>query len=135
MRAAIVPKGYKNKSIEKGMEVKKMKRALLIAVLVAVSVALVSTVFAAEKKAPKAMTFKGVVASMDAAGKMLVVKGEKGEKTFNVATAQWGEFKSMDEVKAGDKVIVKYMEKEGKMVATMVGKAAAKAPKAPAKAK
>ncbi len=115
-----------------------MKKALLIGVLVVVSVALVSTVFAAEtkapvaaeKKAPKAMTFKGEVVSMDAATKVLVVKGAKGDMTFNVAGA-----KSTDEVKAGDKVIVKYMEKDGKMVATMVGKAPAKAAKTPAKAK
>ena len=106
-----------------------MKRALLIAVLVVVSVALVSTVFAAEKKVlPKALMFKGAVASVDAATKMLVVKGEKGDMSFNVAGAKWGGYKAMDEVKAGDKVVVKYVEKEGKMMATMVGKAPAKAP-------
>ena len=111
-----------------------MKRALLIAVLVVVSVALVSTVFAAEKKAPKAMTFKGAVVSMDAKTNMLVVKGEKGDMSFDVAGAKSADYKAMDEVKAGDKVVVKYMEKEGKMMATMVGKAPTKAPKAPAKA-
>jgi hypothetical protein len=36
----------------------------------------------------------------------------------------------MDEVKAGDKVVVKYVEKEGKMMATTVGKAPAKTAKA-----
>jgi len=126
---------FKNKLVGKGMGVKKMKRALLIAVLVVVSVALVSTVFAAEKKAPKAMTFNGAVVSMDAKTNMLVVKGEKKDMSFNVAGAKWADYKAMDEVKAGDKVVVKYMEKEGKMMATMVGKAPAKAAKAPAKSK
>jgi hypothetical protein len=108
-----------------------MKRALLIAVLVVVSVALVSTVFAADKKAPKAMTFKGAVVSMDAKTNMLVVKGEKKDMSFNVAGAKWTDYKAMEEVKAGDKVVVKYTEKEGKMMATTVGKAPVKAPKAP----
>jgi microtubule-associated protein 1 len=110
-----------------------MKKALLIAVLVVVSVALVSTVFAAEAKAPKAMTFKGTVTGMDAAKNMLTVKGEKKDMSFNVAGAKWADYKAMDEVKAGDKVVVKYVEKEGKMMATTVGKAPVKAAKAPAK--
>jgi hypothetical protein len=110
-----------------------MKKALLIAVLVVVSVALVSTVFAAEAKAPKALTFKGTVTGMDAAKNMLTVKGEKKDMSFNVAGAKWADYKAMDEVKAGDKVVVKYVEKEGKMMATTVGKAPVKAPKAPAK--
>ena len=105
----------------------------MIAVLVVVSVALVSTVFAAEQKAPKALTFKGAVVSMDAKTNMLVVKGEKKDMSFNVAGAKWDGYKAMDEVKAGDKVVVKYVEKEGKMMATTVGKAPVKkAPKAPA---
>jgi microtubule-associated protein 1 len=110
-----------------------MKRALLIAVLVVVSVALVSTVFAAEQKAPKAMTFKGAVVSVDAKTNMLVVKGEKKDMSFNVTGAKWDGYKAVDELKAGDKVVVKYVEKEGKMMATTVGKAPAKTAKAPAK--
>jgi hypothetical protein len=106
-----------------------MKRALMIAILVVVSVALVGTVFAAEKKAAKAMTFKGEVTKLEA--NMLTVKGEKGDMTFNVAGAKMGEYKAMQ----GDKVVVKYVEKDGKMMATAVSKAPAKAPKAPAKAK
>ena len=112
-----------------------MKKALLIAVLVVVSVALVGTVFAAEKKAPKAMTLRGEVVSMDAPTKMLVVKGQKGDMTFDVAGAKLAGYKAMDEVKAGDKVVVKYMQKEGKMMATMVGKAPVKAAKASKTAK
>ena len=108
-----------------------MKRALLIAVLVVVSVALVGTVFAAEKKAPKAMTFKGAVVSVDAGANMIVVKGDKKDMSFSVAGAKWEGYKAMDEVKAGDKVVVKYMEKDGKMAATMVGKAQMKEAKAP----
>jgi len=112
-----------------------MKRALLIAVLVVVSVALVSTVFAADKKAPKAMTFKGAVTEVKAKDNAIVVKGDKKDMTFIVAGAKWDGYKAMDEVKVGDKVVVKYTEKEGKMMATTVGKAPAKAAKAPATTK
>ena len=63
----------------------------------------------------KHMEFKGEVVSMDAAAKTLVAKDKKGEMTFDVATA-----KMKGEAKAGHKVTVKYMEKDGKMVASSV---------------
>jgi hypothetical protein len=102
-----------------------MKRALLIAVLVVVSVALVGTVFAAENKAPKALTFKGAVTKIE--GSMITVKGAKSDMTFNAAGAKWSGYKAMDEVKVNDKVTVSYTEKDGKMMATKVGKTSTKA--------
>ena len=58
---------------------------------------------------------------MDAAAKTIVAKGEKGDMTFDVAGV-----KKMAEFKAGDKIMVSYMEKDGKMVAKKVVKQAAK---------
>jgi hypothetical protein len=79
---------------------------------------------AAEKKeaAPKAKVqqYTGEVAKMDMAGKSIVVKGKKGDMNFDVANA-----KMKGEPKEGDKVVVKYTEKDGKMVASSVTKAAA----------
>lgn len=82
----------------------------------------------AEKKATKEKVhqYTGEVTTMDAAAKTLTIKGKKGEKTFDVTDA-----KMKAEPKAGDKVMVKYTEKDGKMTAKSVAaaKAAKKAPK------
>ena len=122
-----------------------MKKVLMLALAVLISVAFVSVTFAqapagtTEKKTTtttttpekkettttttktKAMTFKGKVTNMDTAVKMMTVNGKKGDMTFDVSTA-----KMKVEPKAGDKVKVKYMEKDGKMVASWVGTKEAK---------
>jgi Cu/Ag efflux protein CusF len=129
---------------------KVMKKVLMVAFALLISVAFVTTVFAqakpeakpapapaaapekapapekkvekAEKpKAEKAKSFKGEFVSMDAAAKTIVAKGEKGDMTFDVAGV-----KKMAEFKAGDKIMVSYMEKDGKMVAKTVVKQATK---------
>jgi hypothetical protein len=115
-------------------EVKNMKRALLVVLSLLFSVALVSAVFAQEKKAPeapksKALHYYGTVASMDSAAKLLVVKGKKGEVKFDVTDAKWKGYRAMDEVKTGEHVRVKYVEKDGKMMAELVSKAAVKTSK------
>jgi hypothetical protein len=109
-------------------EVKNMKRALWVVLSLLFSAALVTTVFAQEKKAPeaskpKALHYYGTVASMDSAAKLLVVKGKKGEIKFDVAAARWKGYKGMDEVKTGEYVSVRYVEKNGKMMAESVYKA------------
>ena len=63
----------------------------------------------------KGMMFKGEVANVDMAAKMMTVKGKKGDMTFDVSRA-----KMKGEAKAGDMVTVKYMEKDGKMMASSV---------------
>ena len=63
----------------------------------------------------KAMTFYGKVTNMDTAANMMTVKGKKGDMTFDVSSAEM-----KGDVKTGDKVTVKYMEKEGKMMASAV---------------
>jgi hypothetical protein len=120
-----------------------MKKVLMMALTVVISVAFVTVVFAQapagtpeqktttttttttpEKKVTttttettksKAMWFKGRVTSMDTAAKMMTVKGKKGDMTFDVSNA-----KMKGEAKAGDMVRVKYTEKDGKMMAHRV---------------
>ena len=110
-----------------------MKKALLIVLAVLISVVFMTTVFAQEKKvepkkdapaaaeakkeAPKAEEFKGDFVSADAKAKTLVAKDEKGEVTFNV--------NKIAKFAAGDKIVVKYTEKDGKKVASSVKKAPA----------
>jgi len=122
-----------------------MKKVLVIALAVLIGVAFVTTVFAQEKKdakpaaaaaapapapekakveakkeAPKAQEFKGEFVSADEKAKTIVAKGEKGEMTFDVA-----KIKKMAKFAAGDKIVVKYTEKDGKNVASSVKKAPA----------
>lgn len=113
----------------------------MMALLLLTSIAFVTTVFAQTKpeaktaaapekapapkkkaeKAEKAKTFKGDFVSMDAAAKTIVAKDAKGEMTFDVAGV-----KKMAELKAGEKIMVSYSEKDSKMVAKIVVKQASK---------
>jgi hypothetical protein len=128
-----------------------MKKVLMMALTVLISVAFVTAAFAqapagtpeqkttttTTTKAPdtketkttkttksKAMIFTGEVTNMDTAAKMMTVKGKKGDMTFDVSGA-----KMKGEAKSGDKVTVKYVEKEGKMMASSVTMGGAKTTK------
>jgi len=107
-----------------------MKRFLLIALAVLVCIAFVTTVFAqgptdkahtSEKKIEKKVValkvkttqYTGKAIAMDGAAKTLTVKGKTDEKSFDVANV-----KMKKEPKVGDKVMVKYTEKDGKMIAS-----------------
>ena len=120
-----------------------MKKVLMMALTMIISVVFVTVVFAQapagtseqktttttttttpEKKVTttttettksKAMWFRGRVTAMDTAAKMMTVKGEKGDMTFDVSNA-----KMKGEPKAGDMVRVEYTEKDGKMMASWV---------------
>lgn len=94
---------------------------------------------------PKVHQFTGEVTAIDAVAKTLTSKKGKDEKAFDIASATM-----KAEAKVGDKVLVKYTEKDGKNIAssvTVTKKAAVKkeavkkdekpatvAPAAPAKA-
>jgi Cu/Ag efflux protein CusF len=114
-----------------------MKRTLLVLLVLLISAAFVTTVFAqtpskqapATEKAPAVHKLAGAVLAVDAAAKTVSVKGSKAEVTFDVASAKWAGYKAIDEVKAGDKVSVKYVEKDGKMVATHIAKVVPKTSK------
>jgi hypothetical protein len=66
-------------------------------------------------------TFKGNFVSMDAAAKTIVVKDAKEELTFDISGV-----KKMAELKAGEKVMVGYTNRDAKMAAKIVVKQAAK---------
>ena len=128
-----------------------MKKVLMMALTVLISVAFVTAAFAqapagtpeqkttttTTTKAPdtketkttkttksKAMIFTGEVTNMDTAAKIMTVKGKKGDMTFDVSGA-----KMKGEAKSGDKVTVKYVEKEGKMMTSSVTMGGAKTTK------
>jgi len=83
----------------------------------------------AEKKAPaKVKQVTGEVAAVDAKTKTITVKGKKGDVVIAA------DDKMMADIKAGDKVVVKYTEADGKNTAKSVKKAAAKAEKKAVKA-
>ncbi len=81
--------------------------------------------FAAEK----AMHVTGQVTAVDTAAKTLTVKGTSGEVALMVGdTTKFGKGKSLADLKVGDTVTVRYVEKDGKMMASSVkaGKASTK---------
>lgn len=87
----------------------------------------------AEKKAPaKVKTVTGEVTAVDAKANTLTVKGKKGDVALSAddkTTVKVGkDKKSLADVKAGDKAVVKYSEVDGKNVAKSIAVAAA-APK------
>ncbi len=117
-----------------------MKKVLLVGLAVFISMAFVTMAFAqmSEKKETttttttttpekkettttttttkhKGMMFRGEVTKVDMAAKMLTVKGKKGDMDFDISGA-----KMKREPMAGDKVRVKYMEQDGKMMASSV---------------
>ena len=116
-----------------------MKKASMITLALLISFAFVTTVFAQEKKtgekaapakaekAAMGMKFAGKVVSIDAATKTFVAKDRNGEKNFDAANAKFAQGITFEDIKAGDKVAVKYKEKDGKNVASAVAKAPPKA--------
>lgn len=120
-----------------------MRRIIIIGFVLLLSLALGSVIMAEEKQAkgkPAAgdnvakkaekkevvKKFSGIAVSFDAATKTLVAKREKTEMTFDLATAKLASNTKLEEIKAGDKIAIKYIEKEGKNVARDVAKAPAK---------
>jgi microtubule-associated protein 1 len=102
-----------------------VKKAIAIIVSVLFVFAITSLSFAtdATKAAPapaKVKQVTGEVTAMDAKAKTITVKGKKGDVVIAV------DDKMMAAVKAGDKVVVKYTEADGKNTAKSVKKAEAK---------
>jgi hypothetical protein len=94
-----------------------MKRALAIALAGLIIVAFITTTGFAQTKAAttKSVTLTGQVVSND--GKMMTVKGPTGNQDFDVSGV-----KNVTKYKEGDQVMIKYMEKDGKMVASSISK-------------
>lgn len=78
----------------------------------------------AEKPAKeKVRSITGELIAVDTVGKSITVKSKKQELTIGVTDAQ------LKDIKAGDRVVVKYTEKDGKLTAKSVKKAEKKAEK------
>ncbi|MHB8108467.1 MAG: hypothetical protein ACYDHW_00370 [Syntrophorhabdaceae bacterium] len=103
-----------------------MKKIFMIALFMLIGLAFVTTGFAETHDTMKGKTYTGTVSSVDATAKSLVVKGKDGDKTFDVTDAKWKGYSTLDQVKAGDRITVNYMEKDGTMSAKTVMKAKTK---------
>ena len=95
-----------------------MKKVLMIVMALIISVAFVTTVMAQDK--PKGKSWVGEVVSVDTAAKTVVAKNKKGEMTFDVSAAKFAKNVKFEDLKAGDKIAVKYETKDGKNMATGV---------------
>ncbi len=116
-----------------------MKKGLSLAVLLLVSIAFVTTGFAQEKakaeapmkaakpKAKPMNGFTGEVTRVDLGEKVLMVKDKKATVTFDLINAKVKGYKSIDEMKPGDRVFAKYTA-DGVEIKKMAPKAK-KAPK------
>jgi osmotically-inducible protein OsmY len=113
---------------KKNKEVRSMKKVLMIVMVLIISVAFVTTVMAQDK--PKSNSWVGKVVSTDTAAKTVVAKNKKGEMTFDVSAAKFAKNVAFEDLKAGDKIAVKYKVKDGKNMATSVAMAPAKKEKA-----
>lgn len=116
-----------------------MKNVLIIATALIVGSSFMTTAFAQEKSAVtapgKAVTSKkpekkapeikwvGVVVSVDSVAKSVLAKNKKGEMTFDVSTAKFAQYVTLEGLKTGEKIVVTYELKDGKNLATDVGKA------------
>ena len=101
-----------------------MKKVLMIVMVLIISVAFVTTVMAQDK--PKGNGWVGTVVSVDTAAKTVVAKNKKGEMTFNVSAAKFAKNVAFEDLKAGDRIAVKYKVKDGENMATRVAMAPAK---------
>jgi len=112
-----------------------MRRALLIAAVLLIGSVFVATTFAQDKPgaAPDKPTkatkqakgkrgFAGEVVKVDIAENIIVVKGKKGEETYDIKDVKWKAYKGADEVKAGDFVVISSMDEDGKKIAKRIMK-------------
>jgi Cu/Ag efflux protein CusF len=97
-----------------------MKKIIAIAVALIFVLAFTAASFAAAK----VHSVTGEVTAVDAAAKTITLKAKKGEVAISVvektSIKEGKEKKSLADVKAGDKVTVKYTEADGKMTAKTV---------------
>ncbi len=98
-------------------------------IAIVVSLIFVLAFTAASFAAAKIHSVTGEVTAVDAAAKTVTLKAKKGEVTVSVedktSIKEGKEKKTLADLKAGDKVTVKYTEADGKMTAKSIMKAAA----------
>jgi hypothetical protein len=107
-------------------EVTSMKRTLLIIAVLLIGVSFITTTFAQDKPvkivkpAIGKKGFAGEVVKVDVAENIIVVKGKKGEETYDIKDVKWKVYKSAEEVKAGDFVVISFMDEDGKKIAKRI---------------
>jgi Cu/Ag efflux protein CusF len=102
-----------------------MRKTVALVMALFVACAVVSFATAAQKKggakAPTAKHVTGEVVSVDATAKTITVKGKDKDLTFTLAdnakVMVQGKAGSLDQLKAGDHVSVKFEEKDGAEIA------------------
>lgn len=100
-----------------------MRRVGAVVVALMVVLAFVFAAAATEKGGKaKAEVASGEVVAVDTTAKTLTVKTATGEMVFDVANAKLVGYKALDEIKAADKVEVKYEKKADKNIALEVVK-------------
>ena len=99
-----------------------MKKALAIIVSLVFVLSVAGLSFAKEKRhATKAMHVTGEVTAVDAAANTLTIEGKKGEVMLTITDkTKFAKGKTLADVKVGDKLTVKYSEKDGNMMAWKV---------------
>ena len=109
-----------------------MKRTFLIVAILLIVVAFVTTTFAQDK--PSATPHKpakidrpvrvkkggGEVVKVDVAENIIVVQGKKGEETYDIKNVKWKVYKNAEEVKAGDFLVIAFIDKDGKKIAKKI---------------
>ena len=110
---------------------KSVMRIAAVISLVAVGLAFTTTSFA-KNKAPKSANFRGEIVSVDATANTIVAKNTKVESQGFTVTADTKiavgakTDATLADLKAGDKVMVVYVEDGGKLIAKKITKKEAK---------
>ena len=97
-----------------------MKKLFVVLLAVFLGTTFVSSAFAQSEAANSTakstlLRYGGEVTKIDMAAKTLTVKGKEGDMIFDMT-----DVKMMGEPKTGDRVMVQYTKKDGKMVADSV---------------
>ena len=81
------------------------------------------------KPAQEGRRFVGTIAAVDLPAKALVVKSSRGETVFDVSSARFARGAKFEDLKPGERVLVRYVDEEGRKVAKAVITAQSKAVK------
>jgi len=80
------------------------------------------------------MKAKGEVVKISEEEGIIVVKGKDGDVAYDIKDVKWAVYKDAKEVKAGEVVVISYIDKDGKKVAKVVSKSVKTVKKAAPKA-
>ena len=110
-----------------------MKKLLMVGLVIGLSLVLVTSAFAAKQKKAAvqkgsakagASTFTGTVSAVNTQSKTMTVKGKKATIGFDVSRPVFSGYKTLGDVKHGDKVSVSYGPDTTKVTKMAAGKPA-----------